>query len=187
MIGLPLDTERPYRTDATRLRVQRYIDRDAVHPDDAFGTRPHRPGNTDDDEKSDGDTPLIDLGRVSTSILNHEDNLMRRVDDYYGNGYGPEDATLLEHSSWSVDCRDELQEDMGFVTVMDSKLDESALIESSYIADLHRAFYAQFVDMRDAANFALPAMFDEIDRETWGQTYTDLRERLNRGKVYRKF
>ena len=182
VIGLPIDTTRQASTDAARRRAQRYLDRKGVHPDDAFGP-PRRKG-----EDSDGDTPLVDLDRVSRSLSGSEIDVCRPVDDYYGEGYSPDsDTALLRRAEWGVERNDELADD-SFVTLIDTTLDEENLIEGSFVADLQRAVYAQFVDMRDCAVAGVPGMLPDFPvGEEWGATLDDLKARLNRDGQSRNF
>ena len=93
-IGLPIDTARIYSTDASRQHAEKYERRHNadVSPRSLRSSAERDRGGDDEDAhsgKSDGDTPLVDLGEVASricsgGIIDPE----REMGDYFGAGYG---------------------------------------------------------------------------------------------------
>jgi hypothetical protein len=80
-----------------------------------------------------------------------------------------------------------------FVTIFDRPLDDADdVARRSQIADIQRAFYAQFVDLCDTAKVALCGEVlahregRDMEVERWGDTFLELRHRLHRDSPSRK-
>lgn len=231
-IGLPIETTRVHMTDASREYAENYNQRDGRrHHGTQKGSRRKRLGKErensadvePDKSTSDGDTPLVDLGKVAARI--HGDGIIdtdREVCDYYGEGYN-DVARHNAHTTsggWFVYrlnvSRRELRrarrnimgrtithtplletlgadgdlEDLGhgdgdnnddeFITLMSHELQDKGLLRAADVVRIQRAFYAQFVDLRDTLCFALPKYIPGISVERWGPSLDELRVLLKR-------
>ncbi len=209
VIGLPIVTADVLRTEGATVRARRYFNRQNRHSRgsrESSASSSSSQGDTPLVELSHVTRSLRAEGGAAADVT-------RQVNDYYGTGYDDE-RRFATHSGWFVsrhgedghvgllrdeeeggihggvdddDDDEELSEDdvSDFVTLIDTQLDNEGLRASSCIADIQRAFYAQFVDLRDCAAVGLPTVLPDVLPEPWGDTLHALRRKLNRANKAR--